>query len=321
MAHSHHHDKHDDHLHEQGDHGHLHTSHDHAKGASQRRLIIAAVLLGTFTVAEAVGGYLAHSIALMAEAIHMLADCGSLALAIVAIRLGMRPADSVRTYGYQRYQPLAAFVNGLALLLLTAWVVYEAILRLVEQPAVDGKLMLIIAVMGGLANLAAFLALSGANSLNERGARAHILSDLLGSAAASIAALIIILAGWTIADPLLSLLVSVLIFRSGWALTKEATNVLLESAPADVGVERIKRELVGVIPGVTGIHHVHIWSLTGEAPVMTLHASLAAGADRRIALSEIHARLRERLGYCHVTAQVEDEGACLAPDCMLEKPC
>jgi len=320
MSHSHNHHKHDDHAHdhdhdEHGHHDHSHAGHNHAKDASQGRLIVATAILGTFTMVEAVGGYFAHSIALLAESAHMLADCGSLALAIAAIRLGMRPADSVRTYGHTRYQPLAAFVNGLALLLLTAWVVYEAVLRLVERPVVDGQLMLIISVVGGVANLAAFLALSGASSLNERGARAHVLSDLLGSVAASAAAVVIIYTGWSLADPLLSLFVSVMIFRSGWALTKESANVLLESAPAGLDVERIEHEIVGSVPGLTGVHHVHVWTLTGEAPVVTLHATLASGADRRNVLSGIHASLRERLGISHVTAQIEDDETCEARHC------
>lgn len=319
MTHSHSHHHGHDHDHD-GHHGHhhAHAAHRHAAGNGQQRLIVALALLGTFTVVEAVGGYFAHSLALLAEAVHMLADCGSMALAIIAIHLGKRPADSVRTYGHQRYQPLAAFVNGLALLLLTAGVVYEAVLRFVERPAVDGRLMLMVAVAGGVANLAAFLALSGAQSLNERGARAHVLSDLLGSAVAAVAALVILLTGWSLADPLLSLLVSVLIFRSGWAVTKESAHVLLESAPAGLSAERIEQELVGVVPGLASVHHVHVWTLTGETPVATLHATLITGADRRRTLSGIHARLRERLGISHITAQIEDDEVCAEPRCIPE---
>jgi cobalt-zinc-cadmium efflux system protein len=317
MAHTHDHDAHEDHGrdHEEASHDHSHGGHSHVKDVAQSRLIIALLILGTFTIVEAVGGYFAHSIALMAEAAHMLADCASLILAIVAIRFGLRPADQVRTYGHKRYQPLAAFVNGIALLLLTAWVVFEAIQRLVERPPVEGNLMLIIAVVGGIANLAAFMALSGARSLNEQGARAHVLSDLLGSGAASAAALVIIFTGWTIADPLLSLFVSILIFRSGWALTKDAADVLLESAPKGFNIAKIESELVGAVPGLASIHHVHVWTITGETPMVTLHADLTVGADRRIVLAEIHSRLRERLSISHVTVQIEDEGKCASAEC------
>ncbi len=305
------HDKHDEHGHE----GHSHGVHNHAKDAGERRLIIALTILAVFTVIEAVGGYYANSIALLAEAGHMLADSASLMLAIVAIRMGRRPSDAQRTFGHRRYQPLAAFVNGLALILLTIWVVYEAILRLVHRPEVDGRLMLIIAVVGGIANLIAFLALSGARSLNERGARAHVLSDLLGSGAACAAAIVILTMGWTIADPLLSLFVSVLIFRSGWALTRESANVLLESVPPGFDLQRVEAEVVGNVPGVVGVHHVHVWTITGERPMVTLHADLALGAARGAALSGIHRLLMERLGIEHVTVPIEEEGPCETPAC------
>ncbi len=142
------------------------TARAHGEAASARRLLVALSILGTFTLIEALGGYLANSLALLAEAAHMLADCGSLLLAIFAIRVGQRPASRQRTYGHRRYQPLAAFVNGQLLMLLTVWVVYEAVVRLMHLPVVNGRLMLGIALLGGLANLAAFVALSGSHSLN-----------------------------------------------------------------------------------------------------------------------------------------------------------
>lgn len=303
---------------EHGDHHHPGLRHDsggHGRDAGERRLAVALAILGSFTLVEALGGYFANSIALLAEAAHMLADSASLVLAIVAIRVGRRPADARRTYGHRRYQPLAALLNGLALLLLTAWVVYEAALRLMHRPEVNARLMLLIALIGGIANVIAFVALSGARSLNERGARAHVLSDLLGSVVASAAAIVILTTGWTLADPVLSLFVSVLIFRSGWALTRESADVLLESVPAGFDVERIQAELVGQVTGVIGIHHVHVWTITGERPVVTLHADLAPGTERRQALSQIHARLRAQLRIEHVTVQLEEDGPCETPGC------
>jgi len=210
---------------------------------------------------------------------------------------------------------LAAFVNGQLLLLLTAWVVYEAIARLTRLPVVDGQLMLGIALLGGVANLAAFLALAGARSLNERGARAHVLSDLLGSLAASVAAGLILLRGWTVADPLLSLLVSVLIFRSAWTLTRQSADVLLESVPANVDVLQIQAVLIGHVRGLVGVHHVHVWSMTGERPTVTLHANLEPGTHHHEALTAIHARLAEHLHVEHCTVQIE-EGPCESPDCL-----
>lgn len=312
--HDHHRHHHHDHDHDHGhDHGHAH--HSHGSEGGERRLGIALAILGSFTLVEALGGYFANSIALLAEAAHMLADSASLVLAVLAIRVGRRPASVRRTYGHRRYQPLAAFMNGQALLLLTAWVVYEALQRLVARPEVHGGLMLGIALIGGAANLAAFLALSGARSLNERGARAHVLSDLLGSAAASLAALVILASGWRLADPLLSLVVSALIFRSAWGLTRESAHVLLEGAPAGCDEEAIETELLGHVPGLIGVHHVHVWSMTGERPTVTLHANLATGSRHGEALAAIHARLEERLGVEHTTVQIEEEGDCETPAC------
>ncbi|MGH8323706.1 MAG: cation diffusion facilitator family transporter, partial [Steroidobacteraceae bacterium] len=229
MPNAHRHDDHDHDRHE--DHGHDGHGHDHAKNASEQRLRAALALLVSFTVVEAAGGFWANSIALLSEAAHMLADCASLLLAVIAIRTGQRPASADRTYGHRRYQTLAAYSNGLTLLALTVWVVVEAARRLIAPPEVNGVLMLGVAAIGGIANLAAFIVLSGSSSLNERGARAHVLSDLLGSGAAMAAAGVILAFGWLPADPLLSIGVSVLIFRSGWQLTRESAHVLLEGTP------------------------------------------------------------------------------------------
>ena len=310
------HGAHPAHEHQHGHgHGHGHGAQQHGRHAGERRLLIALLILGSFTVVEAVGGYLANSIALLAEAAHMLADSTSLVVALIAIGWSRRPPDERRTYGHRRYQPLAAFLNGQALLLLTIWVVYEAIRRLMLLPHVNGRWMLAIAVIGGIANLAALLALSGAASLNERGARAHVLSDLLGSGAATLAALLILLKGWTMVDPLLSLLVSALILRSAWALTRESADVLLQSVPRGFDVKHIEAELIGHIPGVIEVHHVHVWSMTGERPTITLHACLAPGVQGYGVPKLIHERLRERLHVEHTTVQIEEPDSCDTPTC------
>jgi len=190
-------------------------------------------------------------------------------------------------------------------------VVVEAVRRLIAPPPVSGGIMLGVAVVGGVANLAAFLILSGASSLNERGARAHILSDLLGSGAATAAAAAILMFGWLPADPLLSIAVSGLILRSGWQLTRDAAHVLLEGTPAGFDVSRVVSELIQVT-GVTAVHHVHAWSLTGDKPIVTLHAHFAAGADRQQTLRAMLDRLHQRLGIEHATVQIE-EGDCAQP--------
>ena len=228
----------DSHVHHPGhghDHEHAHgPAHVHIHGAdraSERRLWLAFGLLFAFTLVEAGGGVWANSVALYAEAAHMLADSASLLLAIVAIRMARRPARADRTYGHRRYQTLAAYTNGLVLLALTVGVVFAATRRLLLPPPVNGSVMLIIAAIGAAANICAFVALAGATSLNERSARLHVLSDLAGSAAAVGAAGLILWRGWIIADPVLSLAVALLILRSGWHLTRDSAHVLLEGAP------------------------------------------------------------------------------------------
>src|SRR5580704_5683973 len=239
-------------------HGHSHEhshGHDHGHGAdqaSERRLWVAFGLLICFTLVEAGGGLWANSVALYAESAHMLADSASLLLAIVAIRMAQRPARADRTYGHRRYQTLAAYTNG--------------------------TVMLVTAAVGAAANICAFVALSGATSLNERGARLHVLSDLAGSAAAIGASALILWRGWVIADPLLSLAVSVLILRSGWLLTRDSAHVLLEGAPPGFDTDAVEHDLQ-TVPGIKNIHHIHAWSMTGETPTLTLHATLQDGAD------------------------------------------
>ena len=307
MAHDHSHSV--DRAHSHHGRGHRHDDHMHGAGASERRLLLTLGILFTFTAIEGLGGWRANSIALLAEAGHMLADSGSLLLAILALRTSRQPADARHTYGSARYQTLAAYTNGLMLLALTVWVVTEAVRRLISPPPVDGKVMLIIALIGGIANLGAFITLSGASSLNERGARAHVFSDLLGSAAATLAALLILELGWRVADPILSILVSVLILRSGWRLTREAGHVLLQGTPTALDPEELARDLAH-IAGVREVHHLHVWSLTGEAPVVTLHAAVDPLADQQAALRGILRRLRERHATVHATVQIEG-GSCL----------
>ncbi|HOI66267.1 MAG TPA: cation diffusion facilitator family transporter [Thiomonas arsenitoxydans] len=305
-AHDHapHHDR--AHAHPAGHHGH-----DHARGASAHRLGWALAVLLIFTVIEAVGGWWVNSLALLSDAVHMAADSAALLLALVAIRLSARPPSARLTYGNGRWQTLAAFVNGLVLLLLTVGLIVEALQRLWRPEAVEGGWMLVIAALGGLANLGALLALTGGESLNERGARLHVLSDLLGSAAAMLAAGLILGFNWTVADPLLSLLVSALILRSGWHLTRDSAHVLLEGAPASLSASEV-REALADVPGVAGAHHVHVWSLDGAEPVVTLHVRLAAQAESEATLRAVHHRLHDALGIEHATVQIE-AGACIGP--------
>ncbi len=316
---------HDDHHHGHAHDGHTHDGHahdghapvgDHAHhgpNTSARRLAWALAVLLAFTLLEAFGGWWSNSLALLSDAVHMAADSAALALALFAQRIATRPASARLSYGWQRSPALAAFVNGLALLALTAWVVAEAALRLFRPEAVQAGWMLGIAVAGALSNVAVFLVLSGGASLNERGARAHVLGDLLGSGAAVLAAVIILATGWTVADPLLSLFVSAMILRTGWAITRDSAHVLLEGTPAGFSEAAVRDELAE-LPDIAGVHHVHAWSLSGEQTLVTLHAQLREGADAGATLHAIHHRLREHLGVAHATVQLE-HGDCADTPC------
>lgn len=307
-SHSHHeHDHPHDHAHSQG-------HHDHSNGASENRLLIALALTATFMVVEAVAGFWSVSLALLADASHMLTDAVSLGLAFAAARISRRPADARRSYGYDRMQVLAAFVNGFTLIALSIWIVAEAILRLLQPQPVLATPMLVVAVAGLLVNLIAFAVLrGGANeNLNMRGAMAHVLSDMLGSAAAIVAALAILLCGWTFADPLLSALVALLLLRNAWQITHQSAHVLLEGAPDGFDVATLEAELPRAIAGIRNIHHVHAWMLSPEKPMLTLHACIEQHADADALTRQINIYLHKHHKIAHATVQIE-RGDCAEP--------
>ncbi len=288
-------------------HGH---DHQHGSVDSERRVLLALVLTGSFMVVEVIGGLAAGSLALLADAGHMLTDTFSLALAFIAFRIGRWPQDSRRTYGYGRFQVLAAFVNGLTLVAIVAWIAFEAMRRLLEPVEVLGGLMLAVAVVGLAVNLAAFTILHRGEqgNLNLRGATLHVLADILGSVAAIVAALVISFTGWMPIDPLLSLLVAALILRRAWFLLRRSGHILLEGAPEWLDEAELRDALVAAVPEVREVHHVHVWMLTTERPLITLHARVAPGVDQQEALHGIHRALAERFGIEHATVQIEIEG-------------
>lgn len=296
-------------------HGHGHGHHHHHHSANETRLRWALIITAVFTLVEAIGGFVSGSLALVADAVHMLTDAASLLLALFALRFARRPADATFSYGRARYEVLAAFVNGLALLVLSGWIIVESVQRLLQPHAVDARLMLLIAALGFAANLVTFLVLrDGGDNMNVRGAILHVLGDLLGSAAAMVAAGIILATGWTPVDPILSALVAALILRGGWQITRQSAHILLEGAPTGFDEQRLAADLSANIAGVTGIHHLHCWSLTDDKPMLTLHAVLSDGTDRDSALDAIQLRLREEFGVVHATVQIERE-ACGGHDC------
>jgi cobalt-zinc-cadmium efflux system protein len=265
------------------------------------------VLTGGFMLAEVVGGVIAGSLALIADAGHMLTDAASLALAWAAFRVGRWPQDARRTYGYHRFQVLAAFVNGLALVAIVGWIALEAVRRLFAPVEILGGLMLAVAALGLLVNLAAFAILrrGDRDNLNLQGAALHVLADLLGSVAAVVAALVILWTGWTPIDPLLSLLVAALIFHSAWRLLRRSAHILLEGAPDWLDDAELREAVTTALPTIRDIHHVHAWMLTMERPLITLHAEVSPEADHEAVLSAIQEVLRERFGIEHATIQIE----------------
>ncbi len=296
--------------HRHEEHGH---AHDHGGLSNERRVAIALWITGGFMIVEAVGGYLSGSLALIADAGHMLTDTGALALAWLAVRLARRPADDARSYGYHRAETLAAFLNGATMLALSVWIVVEAIGRVANPTPVLGGPMLVVA-MGGLAvNILSFLMLHGAHdSLNLRGAALHVLGDLLGSVAAIAAAIVILTTGFMPIDPLLSVLVAALILRSAWRVTRDAAHILMEGTPPGLEPETISADLMSNVEGVADVHHIHAWSLTPGQLLVTLHARLAPGADAEITLLAIKARLVSHFRISHATVQIEP-GECLDP--------
>lgn len=258
-------------------------------------------------VAEVIGGLLSGSLALLADAGHMLTDTGSLFLAWIAARMSHKPADTLRSYGYHRVQILAAFSNGVFFILIVGWITYEAVQRILNPVEVIGGIMLVIAGLGLVVNLLAFYILHGAGGkdLNVRAALLHVLGDLLGSVAAISAAVIILGTGWMPIDPILSLFVALLILRSAWMVVKESTHILLEGTPQDIDIEILQTAIIDAIPCVRDVHHVHVWSLTPEHPLLTLHVNVDPDADSTQVLQRVKQVLQDRFQIHHSTIQIE----------------
>ena len=297
----------------------MHGSHSHATGqahshrhdTNERRMGIAALMTGLFMGAEIVGGVISGSLALLADAGHMLTDFASLSLAWFGFRLARRPADWMRTYGFDRFQVLIAFTNGVALFAIAAWIVYEAVERLSTPRPVEGGIMVVVALLGLLVNVAAFMLLHGADreNLNVKGAAVHVLGDLLGSVAALVAGAVILFTGWTPIDPLLSILVAAIILRSGWTVVMDSGHILLEGAPPELDTRDIGPDLAANVPGVIGVHHVHVWSITQERQMVTLHACVEDDREGDQMVKAIKQRLHARFGLDHATIEI-DHGVC-----------
>ncbi|MEI4471452.1 cation diffusion facilitator family transporter [Frigidibacter sp. MR17.24] len=306
------HDHDHDHDHGGHDHGHHHgPGHSHAPtltDSNERVVLAAALVTAGFMLAEVVGGLMSGSLALIADAGHMLTDAAALALAWAAFRFGRRGRTSRKTYGYHRLEVLAGFVNALVLIALTAWIAWEAVNRmLVPQPVLSGP-MFWVAVAGLGVNVGVFWILSRGqrDHVNIRGAMVHVMGDLLGSVAAIAAAIGIWLTGWTVLDPVLSLVLSVLVLRSGWALLGASMNILMEGTPEGVDTEAMRGHLAA-LGGVAFVEHVHVWSITSGKSAATLHLGVAEGADPFTVKASVREALQARFDIGHSTIEIDEQ--------------
>ena len=281
--------------------------------ASLPRLGVVLVLTIVFMLVEAVGGLLSGSLALIADAGHMLTDAGALGLTLLSAWIALRPATHNKTYGYQRWEILAALVNGAALFGIAGWVVVEAIQRIQRPQPIEAGLFLVIAAAGLVVNLISLGILHGIKdgNLNTRGAYLHVLGDALGSLGALGAAAIIATTGWTLADPIISIALSMLILIGAWRLLRESTDILLESVPGHVSMMDVQNCMLAV-PGVTAVHDLHVWAVSSGLVAMSGHAIVPNLADHPTVLERIRAEVR-RLGIGHVTIQLEVQHECEEP--------
>ena len=277
---------------------------------TRRRLTLALAITALVMLVEFIGGWMAGSLALLADAAHMLADVAALGLALIAAWIAQRPATPERSFGFLRLEILAALVNGAVLFAIAIGIGVEAWHRTRVPQPVNGPLLLAVAAVGFLANLAAVLVLHRGHqhSLNQKGAYLHVLGDLLGSVGALIAGVLVIVSGWLLADPLISILIGALVLVSAWRLVKESTDVLLEAAPRHIALSDVHDRIV-TVPGVESVHDLHLWTVTSGVVAMSGHLVVKNPTDNQPVLEAVQGRMRA-LGIAHVTVQVEKEQIC-----------
>lgn len=304
------HDAHERHDHDHEGHDHDHGHHDHAdelRATPIKRLVAALVMTSAFMFVEAAVGWWSNSLALVADAGHMLADAAALGLAIFAQRIAAQSRTRARTYGYRRAEVLAAFANGIALALTAIWIFIEAVERWQKPPEIMGVPLLVTAIVGLVVNVIAAVLLGlGAHgqNVNTRGAFAHVLTDALGSVGAIAAGALVLLFGWYRADPMISVAIGVLVLWSGWRLVLETSRVLMEGSPIEIDLAHVEETLLRV-PGVAAFHDLHVWSISDGFDVLTVHVVLEQGHHGTDVVAAVSRRLRERHKLDHCTIQPE----------------
>jgi cobalt-zinc-cadmium efflux system protein len=288
------------------------SHHEHGTGArkgNRRALAIVLTLTASFTVVEIIGGLLTGSLALLADAGHMLSDNLSLGIALFAAWLAGRPATPEKSFGYRRAEILAALANGMTLVAISIWVFAEAYSRLMEPTHVLGGPMLAVAALGLLVNVAGAIVLyrSGGENLNVEGAMRHVLADALGSVGAMIAAAVIILTGWRYADPLISVAIGLLILGSSWKLLRDSTNILLEATPRNLKAEEVGHKMAAA-EGVVEVHDLHIWTITSGFPALSAHVLVGRDEDCHARRRELEELLAHEFDISHTTLQVDHVG-------------
>lgn len=286
-------------------HGHAHA---HDSTASVRSLRLSLLLTATLLIAEVAGGIISNSVALLADAGHMLTDVGALGLSLFVAWFAQNASTPQKTFGYLRWEILAAFLNGAFLLLISVWIMWESVLRLRAPQPIQGGVMLGISVAGLIVNIISARILHGAaaESVNVRGAYLHVIGDLLASVGTVLAAILIRYTGWLIADPIASFVTTALIIRGAWRLVREAVDILLESTPKHISVDAVRNQLQS-IPNIESVHDLHVWSVTPKMVAMSVHAVVREESAHQHVLEHVHDAMR-LFGIEHVTVQLERPG-------------
>jgi cobalt-zinc-cadmium efflux system protein len=288
-------------------HGHSHGhGHSHTHTGNKRALLVSFIIIASFMIVEVIGGIWTNSLALLSDAGHMLSDAAALGLSFLAIKLGERKATQSKTFGYKRFEIIAASLNGITLILISIYIFYEAYHRFSNPPEVQSTGMLTISILGLIVNvIAAWILMSGdKENLNVRSAFLHVLGDMLGSVGAIIAALLIMFFGWGIADPIASVIVAILVLISGWRVTKESIHVLMEGTPRHLDLDKIKKNLLE-IAGVEDVHDLHTWSITSELIMISCHMTISDRNGHDEVLHKAQAILHDSFHIEHSTIQIE----------------